>query len=81
MNDPEGVEASLFGAETSGHVMLFDPSGHRRFHGGITASRGHAGENMGRQKIIAIVRGESTARDEFPVFGCRLRSSYAENVP
>ncbi|MBX9682102.1 MAG: hypothetical protein K2X38_25370 [Gemmataceae bacterium] len=73
--DPEGEEAKRYGAETSGHAALFDPAGRCRFQGGITQGRGHAGDNLGRQGILAIVRGQNVDGGNFPVFGCRLPTS------
>ena len=70
--DEEGVEAARFGAQVSGGVLLYDASGQLRFHGGITASRGHAGDNRGRQAVVALAWGEKTERAETPAFGCLL---------
>ncbi len=70
--DRGGREAELFGAETSGHVLLYGSSGELLFSGGITASRGHAGDNAGRATIAALVGGEAAENAEGPVFGCSL---------
>lgn len=82
--DPENLEASAFGAETSGHAMLFDTAGELMFQGGITPSRGHRGDNVGCDQIVALVRDgnmsqEVATRDESreaipvtDVFGCPL---------
>lgn len=70
--DRDGREAARFGATTSGFVMLFDPSGARQFAGGVTASRGHEGPNVGCDRLTAILRGEATKLSETPAFGCRL---------
>jgi hypothetical protein len=53
--DPDGVEARRFGAETSGHTLLFGAHGRLLFRGGITASRGHAGDNAGKSAIVALL--------------------------
>src|SRR5579859_967899 len=45
LEDIDGLQANLFGAETSGCVLLFDTHGRLLFKGGITGSRGHAGDN------------------------------------
>jgi hypothetical protein len=79
--DLEGVEARRFGAETSGDVMLFDAKGHLLFHGGITGSRGHAGDNAGAQTIIALVRGESAPAHSSFVFGCSLSGRACPKQP
>jgi hypothetical protein len=70
--DPDGVEASRFGAETSGHTELFGTDGRLLFSGGITASRGHAGDNAGESAIVALVNNEEPARTQTLVFGCSL---------
>ena len=70
--DPDGVEARLFGAETSGHTQLFAADGRLLFSGGITASRGHAGGNAGETAIVALVNNQTPARSETLVFGCAL---------
>ena len=72
LTDPDGTEAALFGAKTSGHTLLFDRTGALLFSGGITASRGHAGRNDGESAIIAAVNGERSDRPRTPVFGCSL---------
>lgn len=70
--DHDGREAERFGATTSGLVMLFDAEGNRKFAGGVTASRGHEGDNLGRSTLAKVLRGESVALPELPAFGCRL---------
>jgi hypothetical protein len=70
--DPDGVEARLFGAETSGHTLLFGANGRLLFSGGITASRGHAGDNVGESAIVALVNNQTPERTQTLVFGCSL---------
>lgn len=70
--DRDAREATLFGAETSGHVVLFNASGELLFRGGITGSRGHAGDNLGRQSILAHLSGQGSAVRNTPTFGCSL---------
>ena len=53
--DRMGMEARRFGARTSGHVVLYNRSGRRLFAGGITDARGHAGDNVGRQSVLALL--------------------------
>lgn len=71
--DVGGREAARFGAETSGQVMLFDPRGRLLFQGGITAARGHAGDNAGAAQILALLSGAKVEANRTPVFGCALR--------
>jgi hypothetical protein len=70
--DLDGVEARRFGAETSGHTQLFGADGRLLFSGGITASRGHAGDNAGESAIVALVNNQPPVRTQTLVFGCSL---------
>ena len=70
--DEGGVEASRFGAKTSGQVLLYDPDGVLRFSGGITASRGHAGDNAGRAAVEGLLSGRTDVPASTPVYGCPL---------
>jgi len=72
LSDVDGVEARRFGAETSGHTLLFDRDGGLLFSGGITQSRGHAGENAGERAIVSMVNNQPSARASTFVFGCSL---------
>lgn len=70
--DAGGQEASGFGALTSGQVVLYDAHGQLIFHGGITSSRGHIGDNAGRNAIEALILGQSARTGNSQVFGCPL---------
>jgi hypothetical protein len=70
--DLDGAEARHFGAETSGHTLLFGANGSLLFSGGITASRGHAGDNVGESSLVALVNHQTPARTQTLVFGCSL---------
>jgi hypothetical protein len=59
--DPDGREAQRFGVVTSGHVLLYDRAGQLRFSGGITASRGHEGDNTGCDSVIRLLTGRPAA--------------------
>jgi hypothetical protein len=72
MRDPNGAMAKSFGAETSGDVIAYGADGRLLFHGGLTAARGHEGDSFGRQRLLAVLRGETPDRRESPVFGCNL---------
>jgi len=73
-SDPDGAETERFGATTSGHAALYDPRGNLLYSGGITSSRGHAGENLGRLTVRDLVLGRDGPRTTLPVFGCALRA-------
>ena len=67
--DVDGLEAKRFGAGPSGFVVLYDATGRLVFSGGITASRGHAGENAGADAIVSLVNGEVASSGPTPSFG------------
>jgi hypothetical protein len=71
-DDINDVLARKFGAETSGYVLLYNPEGQLLFRGGITGSRGHAGDNAGGSAIISLALGKGTAITQTPVYGCSL---------
>ena len=77
LSDPEGAEARRFGAETSGHTVLFSADGRLLFRGGITPSRGHAGDNAGASAIVSLVHNRHSDRPQTFVFGCALPNSPA----
>jgi hypothetical protein len=70
VTDEDGREAKRFGAETSGHTLVFDKSGKLLFSGGITASRGHIGNNPGAEAVVAAANAQKIAQPKTPVFGC-----------
>jgi hypothetical protein len=70
--DKDGAEAKLFGAHTSGQVVVYDAAGRLQFAGGITASRGHIGDNIGRQAVQDVLAGRPARWDTHAVFGCAL---------
>jgi hypothetical protein len=75
VTDVNGTEARRFGAETSGHTLVFGIDGRRLFDGGITASRGHAGDNLGQSAIVALLNNHAAGRVQTHVFGCSLIES------
>jgi hypothetical protein len=77
VSDPENREADLFGALASGQTLLYDEQGHLQFNGGITAARGHAGDNIGLDSIIAMVTKQGPTQARTSVFGCVLRTPAA----
>ena len=80
ISDEAGNEAQLFGAKTSGQAMLYDKQGLLLFSGGITAGRGHAGDNAGRATILALLKGEPVEKLQTPVYGCPLLSAQDECI-
>lgn len=70
--DTDSAEAKRFGAKTSGHVMMYDTHRQRVFSGGITAGRGHEGDNEGEHAVLTLLSGGTVERAAHPVFGCGL---------
>jgi hypothetical protein len=79
--DEHGRDMNLFGATTSGDVMVYDASGTLRFSGGITDGRGHEGDNAGLLAILSLVRDGKSQVSTTPVFGCSLGISQAKSIP
>ena len=48
VSDEDDAQSAAFGAAVSGQTLLYDREGRLIFSGGITAARGHAGDNAGR---------------------------------
>lgn len=74
LDDLDGLEASRFGAFASGQTMLYDSAGDLRFSGGITPSRGHAGDSLGRSAILSVVNNENPVTSRTSVYGCSLHN-------
>jgi len=70
--DHGGAEAKRFGAHTSGQVVLYDAVGRLRYQGGVTGSRGHAGDNDGEERLLAQLQITVPVALVAPVFGCDL---------
>jgi hypothetical protein len=70
--DDAGKEARRFGASASGQVFLFDETGRLLFRGGITAARGHSGDNSGESAVVALLNGTASSQRSSAVFGCAL---------
>jgi hypothetical protein len=72
VRDDDGRAARQFGTVTSGQTLLYDVGGALVFSGGITGARAHAGDNLGRQSLVALLNRESAPRSGTSVFGCPL---------
>ena len=55
LTDEDGILARRLGGSTSGQVLLYDRDGQLMFAGGITSTRGQAGDNAGADAIHALV--------------------------
>lgn len=66
-------QAKIFDAQTSGQVFLYDEKGDLIFSGGITPSRGHMGNNLGRELILKwAIDHDGPRLGKTKVFGCAL---------
>lgn len=72
MADADGALAKRFCVATSGQALLYGADGALQFTGGITAGRGHAGDNLGEDAVIAHVLGAAGAQDAAAVYGCGM---------
>jgi hypothetical protein len=72
IRDLGGWEAHQFDVQGSGHVLLFASSGKLLFSGGITASRGHEGDNAGLTAVVGFILNGHASVSQTPVFGCSL---------
>ncbi len=70
LSDEGGIEASRFGAETSGQIILYDAGGRLLFQGGITAGRGREGDNKGADAIYSLLTTGEADQINSPAFGC-----------
>ncbi len=71
-DDEGGREAELFHGATSGHCVLYGVDGSRLFDGGITSSRGHAGDSRGFGTLLALAYGQTPEQRQTEVFGCPI---------
>lgn len=70
--DFSGREAQLFDVKTSGHTVFYSQTGHLLFSGGITASRGHEGDNVGKSSLLELLKGNFQSTRFTQTFGCNL---------
>jgi len=70
--DRDGREAAAFGAIVSGAARLYDREGTLIFDGGMTASRGHSGDNDGRSALQLLLTGSPSPVTHTSVFGCLI---------
>lgn len=74
INDTNGQLATALGLTTSGETALYLPTGELAFHGGITPSRGHEGDNIGRSSLIALLRQQKANHSTSFTFGCNIHT-------
>lgn len=72
IEDYDGKLAKKFGAEVSGYTIVYNAKNELVYAGGITAGRGHEGDNEGEDKIIAVCNSKFVSSPKAPAFGCGL---------
>ena len=70
--DENGLISRKMGARTSGQTVLYGAKGDLIFSGGITASRGHEGDSVGKDSILSYCETGKVPIASAPVFGCSL---------
>ncbi len=76
VRDLGGAKASAFGAQSSGHTLLYDTAGQLVFDGGLTAFRGHEGPSVGSETLKQLVAGDAAPGGRTKVFGCSLSDKF-----
>lgn len=71
--DTNGVMATSLSLNTSGQIQLYSPEGKLLYNGGITAARGHSGDNAGESTVLSLLRNEITTAANAPTFGCSIQ--------
>jgi hypothetical protein len=61
-----------FHLAVSGHTLVYGADGALRFSGGLTPSRGHDGDSVGRERVAAVLAGQTPDAATSYVFGCSL---------
>lgn len=70
--DEKGSLSRLFGAETSGEVVLYGRNGQLLFQGGVTPERAHVGASKGRDALEQALYRENRQSGMTRVFGCPI---------
>lgn len=81
IEDPGSLEAARFGAQTSGHLFVFDERGTLQLSGGLTSARGHEGQSLGRDDVLAVLSRRDPIARTHEVFGCPIAASPAASPP
>jgi hypothetical protein len=80
IDDRHAGLARRFGAQTSGHALLYDEAGRLRFSGGLTRARGEAGDSAPLAYLQSWADGDRPAgAASFSVFGCALAADEASS--
>ncbi len=78
ISDPGGaLSVGAFRLAVSGHVLVYGRDGALRFSGGITPSRGHVGNSVGRERLETALADRIPDAPTSHVFGCSLEDTEA----
>ncbi len=80
IQDKNGEFAETLGAFISGSTVLYNSNGTPVFWGGVTSGRGHSGDNLGSDSIIAIVNGQEPPRTTTAVYGCEITQNNSNHL-
>ena len=76
--DEGGLETRHFRVGTSGQTLLYSSDGRLLFNGGVTGSRGHAGDNHGSDAVLSLLLDGRSEAPKTVVFGCSLLGPQSE---
>lgn len=79
--DLDGREARRFGVATSGSALLYRPDGRLAYSGGLTGSRGHSGDNLGRSTLESWILEGRASTDKTDVYGCGMSAQKETACP
>lgn len=77
--DRDAERCKQFGAEVSGHVLVYDREGKLVFSGGVTPFRGHEGDSLASKEFVHQVNGPQGELTHWPVFGCPIVEPSEQN--
>lgn len=80
VDDLDGELARQLGMLTTGHVLLYGDRGELLFDGGVTAGRGHRGDNTAARTLRARVADRRPLGDSPSVYGCPVQTDMAADV-
>ena len=82
--DPNGRLAERLGAQTSGHVLVYDAADRLVFSGGVTPGRGHHGDTEGQRTLREFFAGRTNVAGSAVlarVFGCAIQDPEKPSLP
>jgi hypothetical protein len=75
--DIGAIETQKLGIKTSGHLLFYDSLGNLLYSGGITVSRGHRGESVGKMELSRRMKSSNNYQKYMAdAYGCGFGSSH-----